>query len=157
MQGNQFGTYSLLSGMWRENESGGITVYGDYCNSCGHVEVCGEKANYVTNCPHHIKPVNHGRWIGVPITEGRGSCPYFNGDVGNRTWECVGAPFSCPCKRSSIWGKSTYHCSECGLEVGYSDVSRTNYCHNCGTKMDLPEPYNPNIPRDQWEDRARFE
>ena len=24
-------------------------------------------------------------------------------------------------------------------------------------KMDLPEPYNPNIPRDQWEDRARFE
>lgn len=32
-----------------------------------------------------------------------------------------------------------------------------DYCPNCGAKMDLPEPYNPNIPRDQWEDRARFE
>lgn len=24
-------------------------------------------------------------------------------------------------------------------------------------KMDLPEPYNPDIPRDQWEDKSRFD
>ena len=82
-------------------------------------------------------PVVHGRWVGVPITKGVGACPYLNGNVGDNRHNCVGAPFSCPCKRSSIWGKSTYHCSECGLEVGYSEKAKTNYCPNCGAKMDL--------------------
>ena len=81
-------------------------------------------------------PVVHGRWIAVPITKGIGTCPYFNGNLGDDRHNCVGAPFSCPCKRSSIWGKSNYHCSECGLEVGYSEKSKTNYCPNCGAKMD---------------------
>ena len=83
-----------------------------------------------------MNKVVHGRWIGVPIIDEIGPCPYFNGKVGDKRHNCVGAPFSCPCKESSIWGKSNYHCSECGLKVGYREQARTNYCPNCGAKMD---------------------
>lgn len=50
-------------------------------------------------------------------------------------------------------------CSECGEYhlYAWSDHAKCNYCPNCRAKMNLPEPYNPNIPRDQWEDRARFD
>lgn len=51
-----------------------------------------------------------------------------------------------------------WRCSEClewlEVEQGTADM---NFCPHCGAKMDLPEPYNPDIPRDQWEDKAKFE
>lgn len=32
----------------------------------------------------------------------------------------------------SMWGESRYQCSECNCEMKY----KTNFCPNCGAKMD---------------------
>lgn len=49
-------------------------------------------------------------------------------------------------------------CSLCGnREWDCDERSAGAFCRNCGAMMGLPEPYSPDIPRDQWEDRARFE
>lgn len=45
-------------------------------------------------------------------------------------------------------------CSVCGIDWALAEY---RFCPNCGARMDLPEPYNPDIPRDQWQDKARFE
>ena len=39
---------------------GGIIM--KYCETCGHYNVCKDKANYVVNCPDHIEPVRYGKW-----------------------------------------------------------------------------------------------
>jgi len=44
-------------------------------------------------------------------------------------------------------------CSACHEANGLG----TAYCPNCGAQMDLPEPYDPDIPRDQCKDKARFD
>lgn len=53
-----------------------------------------------------------------------------------------------------------YNCSVCNSRlIG----EPTNYCHNCGARLDAEESENLvnhtslRIPRDQWEDAARYE
>lgn len=57
-----------------------------------------------------------------------------------------------------------FNCTQCATvfekekeTTMYTIHKLWRYCSRCGAKMDLPEPYNPDIPRDQWEDRAKFD
>lgn len=71
-----------------------------------------------------VAPVRHGRWRLLTNEEMRNRGPF------GFLWA------------SNSW--MNYECSECGEMVhnelkGRGD-SRTNYCHNCGAKMDGGEP-----------------
>ena len=39
----------------------GMVIDMTYCETCGHYEVCKDKAERWVNCPDYIEPVKHGR------------------------------------------------------------------------------------------------
>lgn len=94
------------------------------CHNCSEKNICGGDCydtDSIRSIPSaDVQPVRHGRWRLLTNEEmrNRGPCGFL--------WA------------SNSW--MNYECSECGEMVhnelkGRGD-SRTNYCHNCGAKMD---------------------
>ena len=81
-----------------------------YCETCGHYNVCKDKADYVVNCPDYIEPVRHGKWINEP--------PYKAVD--------------------GTWRKGQ-ECSVCHayfVSDGNKPYRNHPYCCECGAKME---------------------
>lgn len=87
------------------------------CDFCFHQKVCKGIGNQpCTECSHYqdaadVAPVRHGRWDNIP-----------------NTYMCVAG------KDGSYHGNAT-SCSVCN-EIN-PNAYKTNYCPNCGAKMDL--------------------
>ena len=84
----------------------GMVIDMTYCETCGHYEVCKDKAERWVNCPDYIEPVKHGKWEG------------YHGDK--------------LCKDGEYRHYHFYVCSNCGRRTAV----KTNFCPDCGCRMD---------------------
>ena len=84
---------------------------GDWCHSCVINSVLEKMREFPAA---DVAPVVHGRWIDKG----------WDGDI---NWQIDG--------RGSCW--RVHECSECKAQ---QKMETTNYCPNCGAKMDKEEP-----------------
>lgn len=81
------------------------------CNTCAHNKVCRYMDNQpCIECSQYAEQERHGRWVMTL--------------------------YATTSKRGRVISNKRFACSECGYSNGRK---QSNYCPNCGAKMDLKE------------------
>ena len=80
------------------------------CKDCLHFEVCCYVSHQLPICDSYAEPVKHGRWISLT--------------------ECANAGVYCSVCSKKVYKEDYAWCNK-------KNKVRSNYCPNCGAKMDL--------------------